>query len=133
MTMIHKYTRLRQKSVDQTTTFIDCILGTKMKIIHFRHIWGYGERSNSCSSGSSMARCCCSSASRTLHHYTRAAGAIIGVGKFLPTKTILKMTTVLEENVHNFAVDGSSDDLDVPIKVRISCKSENHHHDFVKQ
>ena len=26
------------------------------------------------------------------------------------------MTTVLEDNVHNFAVDGSSDDLDVPIK-----------------
>ena len=26
------------------------------------------------------------------------------------------MTTVLEENVHNFAVEGSSDDLDVPIK-----------------
>ena len=29
-----------------------------------------------------------------------------------------QMTTVLDENVHNFAVDGSSDDLDVPIKVR---------------
>jgi len=28
----------------------------------------------------------------------------------------LQMTTVLEDNVHNFAVDGSSDDLDVPIK-----------------
>ena len=26
------------------------------------------------------------------------------------------MTTVLDDNVHNFAVDGSSDDLDVPIK-----------------
>ena len=29
------------------------------------------------------------------------------------------MTTVLEDNVHNFAVDGTSDDLDVPIKVGI--------------
>ena len=29
------------------------------------------------------------------------------------------MTTVLDDNVHNFGVDGSSDDLDVPIKVRI--------------
>ena len=29
------------------------------------------------------------------------------------------MTTVLEDNVHNFAVDGTSDDLDVPIKVDI--------------
>jgi hypothetical protein len=28
----------------------------------------------------------------------------------------LQMTTVLDENVHNFAVEGSSDDLDVPIK-----------------
>jgi len=28
----------------------------------------------------------------------------------------LQMTTVLDENVHNFGVDGSSDDLDVPIK-----------------
>ena len=27
------------------------------------------------------------------------------------------MTTVLDDNVHNFGVDGSSDDLDVPIKV----------------
>ena len=26
------------------------------------------------------------------------------------------MTTVLEDNVHNFCVDGTSDDLDVPIK-----------------
>ena len=26
------------------------------------------------------------------------------------------MTTVLEDNVHNFGVDGTSDDLDVPIK-----------------
>ena len=30
-----------------------------------------------------------------------------------------QMTTVLDDNVHNFGVDGSSDDLDVPIKVRI--------------
>jgi hypothetical protein len=29
------------------------------------------------------------------------------------------MTTVLDENVHNFAVDGTSDDLDVPIKERL--------------
>ena len=29
------------------------------------------------------------------------------------------MTTVLDDNVHNFGVDGSSDDLDVPIKVVI--------------
>jgi threonine synthase len=28
----------------------------------------------------------------------------------------LQMTTVLDENVHNFAVEGTSDDLDVPIK-----------------
>ena len=28
-----------------------------------------------------------------------------------------QMTTVLDDNVHNFGVDGSSDDLDVPIKV----------------
>ena len=65
----------------------------------------------------------------------KSCRSVIAVGKFLllPTKTILKMTTVLEENVHNFAVDGSSDDLDVPIKVRISCKSENYHHDFIKQ
>merc|ERR1719411_1556822 len=28
----------------------------------------------------------------------------------------LQMTTVLDDNVHNFGVDGSSDDLDVPIK-----------------
>ena len=28
----------------------------------------------------------------------------------------LQMTTVLEDNVHCFAVDGSSDDLDIPIK-----------------
>ncbi|XP_023343189.1 threonine synthase-like 2 [Eurytemora carolleeae] len=28
----------------------------------------------------------------------------------------LQMTTVLEDNVHNFCVDGTSDDLDVPIK-----------------
>ena len=26
------------------------------------------------------------------------------------------MTTVLEDNVHNFCVEGTSDDLDVPIK-----------------
>ena len=38
------------------------------------------------------------------------------------TRTITtndQMTTVLDDNVHNFGVDGSSDDLDVPIKVRI--------------
>lgn len=29
---------------------------------------------------------------------------------------LLQMTTVLDENIHNFGVDGSSDDLDVPIK-----------------
>ena len=63
----------------------------------------------------------------------KSCRSVIAVGKFLPTKTILKMTTVLEENVHNFAVDGSSDDLDVPIKVRIRYQSDNHHHDFVKQ
>jgi len=28
----------------------------------------------------------------------------------------LQMTTVLEDNIHNFAVEGTSDDLDVPIK-----------------
>ena len=28
----------------------------------------------------------------------------------------LQMTTVLEDNVYNFAVEGTSDDLDVPIK-----------------
>jgi len=28
----------------------------------------------------------------------------------------LQMTTVLDDNIHNFGVDGSSDDLDVPIK-----------------
>jgi threonine synthase len=28
----------------------------------------------------------------------------------------LQMTTVHDENVHNFVVDGTSDDLDVPIK-----------------
>jgi hypothetical protein len=32
------------------------------------------------------------------------------------------MTTVLDENVHNFAVDGTSDDLDVPIKERAEVK-----------
>ena len=34
------------------------------------------------------------------------------------------MTTVLDDNVHNFGVDGSSDDLDVPIKV-VDCPRLN--------
>ena len=34
----------------------------------------------------------------------------------IPHHSPLQMTTVLDDNVHNFAVDGSSDDLDVPIK-----------------
>ena len=35
-----------------------------------------------------------------------------------------QMTTVLDDNVHNFGVDGSSDDLDVPIKV-VDCPRLN--------
>ena len=33
------------------------------------------------------------------------------------------MTTVLEDNIHNFAVEGTSDDLDVPIKEKWSKKT----------
>ena len=31
------------------------------------------------------------------------------------------MTTVLDDNVHCFAVDGNSDELDVPIKAVFAC------------
>ena len=33
----------------------------------------------------------------------------------------LQMTTVLDDNVHCFAVDGNSDELDVPIKAVFAC------------
>ena len=60
-----------------------------------------------------MALCCCYG-NKALSLNRRYVSVSIMIKMIKP-----QMTTVLDDNVHNFGVDGSSDDLDVPIKVAI--------------
>lgn len=76
-----------------------------------RNLWGHWKRCHPCCEGAAVGGCGGAAAPRQVHHHTGAPGTGIN-----HDYTTLQMTTVLEDNVHNFAVDGSSDDLDVPIK-----------------